>query len=334
MLMTTKQLKNIISEALLSEGVTQDTIKKYVTWIVGKFYDNASNSLLPNSRDTVIDILVKDVLGSFNIHQTARELYRALGLDNEAKKRSNFNALNILFTNLNEVVYFLSQPVGPKSSPNKYLDWMLNQSLVRNEPEHEVLETVKEFEKYKHIQPREINHYKTLGELRAAIEGDTLKRAQKIKVAPDQYDKVYEDNQVIVVHPKTKEASCKYGAGTRWCISATKSKNYFDKYDEAGTKHFFIIRKQPQGNEWDKVSVSFLTKRGAADACTECDGTGYNYEQDQDCEACGGAGYEEEGPLETYKNIYDAKDQVHSLNDMPNDLMRAYFKTLKGKSVM
>ena len=41
---------------------------------------------------------------------------------------------------------------------------------------------------------------------------------------------VHDDEVKMVVIPLTKDASCFYGKGTKWCTSATESKNYFIKY--------------------------------------------------------------------------------------------------------
>lgn len=45
-----------------------------------------------------------------------------------------------------------------------------------------------------------------------------------------------------VIIPKSKEASCKYGAGTQWCVAATKTRNYFNDYfnDSNVTLIYFI----------------------------------------------------------------------------------------------
>lgn len=141
-----------------------------------------------------------------------------------------------------------------KNSKDKYLDWMMHQVMHMGEPRDEVLATVREFEADKRVQPREIRHFKTLADLRAAIEGDAAKRLAKLKVSTDQYDRVYDDSDIIVIHPKTTEAAQKYGAGTRWCISATKSKNYFHSYSRTNN-FYFVIKKKQSGNVTDKIAA-------------------------------------------------------------------------------
>jgi hypothetical protein len=44
----------------------------------------------------------------------------------------------------------------------------------------------------------------------------------------------------MIVRPESTEASCYFGQGTRWCISATQSTNYFDQYSGQGKAFYFV----------------------------------------------------------------------------------------------
>ena len=49
-----------------------------------------------------------------------------------------------------------------------------------------------------------------------------IKRIIREELKPDNIDYqdiVYEDNNLIVIYPKTKEASCDYGDDTNWCTA-------------------------------------------------------------------------------------------------------------------
>ena len=52
---------------------------------------------------------------------------------------------------------------------------------------------------------------------------------------------VYEDEHVRVIRPNTEHASCYYGKGTRWCISATASRNYYNSYTAEGKAFYFMF---------------------------------------------------------------------------------------------
>jgi len=48
----------------------------------------------------------------------------------------------------------------------------------------------------------------------------------------------------LVIRPLTTAASCYFGQQTRWCISATKSQNYFDQYTSEGKAFLFLLAKK------------------------------------------------------------------------------------------
>ena len=69
---------------------------------------------------------------------------------------------------------------------------------------------------------------------------------------------IYEDHGVFAIRPNTTEASCYYGRNTRWCISATQSKNYFQQYTEEG-RAFVMVRidKLPEDHVYHKIALVF-----------------------------------------------------------------------------
>ena len=57
-------------------------------------------------------------------------------------------------------------------------------------------------------------------------------------------EKVYEDDDVTIIIPLTQAASCKYGAGTKWCTAARRD-NMFEYYSKQGPL-YILIPKKPQ----------------------------------------------------------------------------------------
>lgn len=55
-----------------------------------------------------------------------------------------------------------------------------------------------------------------------------------------EYEEVYKDSTVRVIHPKDEAAACYYGQGTQWCTAATRGKNYFDQYNQQGPLYILI----------------------------------------------------------------------------------------------
>lgn len=54
---------------------------------------------------------------------------------------------------------------------------------------------------------------------------------------------VLKDDNFMMVRPTTAEASCYWGKGTRWCISAERSSNYFNSYTGEGKAFYFLFMK-------------------------------------------------------------------------------------------
>ena len=61
------------------------------------------------------------------------------------------------------------------------------------------------------------------------------------KQAAGEADDLLETEDYAVIRPNTEGASCYYGWGTRWCISARESRNYFNQYSGEGKVFYFIM---------------------------------------------------------------------------------------------
>lgn len=88
--------------------------------------------------------------------------------------------------------------------------------------------------------PKDINSYAGVGILGAIlnqIESKKTKREEKLVGA----EKIYEDENFLVVLPKTAEGSCHYGSGTRWCVAA-RDGNQFNNYSRRGTLYYIIFK--------------------------------------------------------------------------------------------
>ena len=116
---------------------------------------------------------------------------------------------------------------------------------------------------------RDIHSYKTLKDLQQVIRNAEAirqaKQAEKVhkeKIRADA-DRIYQDKTTLVVRPGSEEASCYYGQGTKWCISATEAQNYWDSYvNEQGAVFFFILDKEAADEDTmgqsDRGKVAFV----------------------------------------------------------------------------
>ena len=75
-----------------------------------------------------------------------------------------------------------------------------------------------------------------------------MRQVREIKIAEKDATKVYEDNDLTIITPLTREASCKYGAGTKWCTAA-RGDNKFETYSKQGPLYILIPKKTKYDRE-------------------------------------------------------------------------------------
>ena len=113
---------------------------------------------------------------------------------------------------------------------------------------------------------RDIHSYKTIDDLNQAVANAEAKKKAKDEAAlfkekvRGDAQKIYQDKTTLVIRPGSEESSCYYGQGTKWCIAATDSRNYWDDYtNEQGAVFFFIIDKvAPEEIENDRGKVAYV----------------------------------------------------------------------------
>lgn len=95
-------------------------------------------------------------------------------------------------------------------------------------------------------------------ELRDAKEKSFTKKLKKASAGKD-FDKIWENDDMLIVVPKSHIGACKFGQGTKWC-TASKTNNYFDSYYEKG-----ILYRVLQKNNNYKELFSNLGKLDKSD---------------------------------------------------------------------
>jgi uncharacterized protein (DUF2336 family)/transcriptional regulator with XRE-family HTH domain len=148
------------------------------------------------------------------------------------------------------------------SGSNKYIEWQVKQ-LLKKEPVEEVASLTKTFHQMvSRLEKKDINSYPTLGSLRGAIEalGRSKQELRVEKKGTHEYLLNTED--MLVVHPIDMAASCFFGKGAKWCISAELSENYFDSYSSSNDYFYFVVDKNATPNtRWSKVAVQLRKGR-------------------------------------------------------------------------
>jgi len=147
------------------------------------------------------------------------------------------------------------------SGNNKYLEWMTKTWLGLIDKDYspednEVVDVVKLFHKnIQRIERKDINSY-TFKELKETVKEAEEKRelAQLKKEAKKQKTVIYEDDKWFVVSPHSWKASCYYGAGTKWCVTAKNTSNHWDRYSRRASFHYIIDKTRGKTDPLYKVA--------------------------------------------------------------------------------
>ena len=100
---------------------------------------------------------------------------------------------------------------------------------------------------------KDINQYDKISTLKKVLDDYDNRIRREIKTVDDA-DVVYEDNEMIVVSPKTHKSSCYFGSGTKWCTTASDSGHY-DRYNQDGKLFYFISKTKPTSDPTYKVAL-------------------------------------------------------------------------------
>ena len=127
-----------------------------------------------------------------------------------------------------------------------FVKWILKlyqNNVWKSGDSYETKDLLSKFIKYKSklpIEKRDINRYNSISVLYSIIqtlENEEVKTQSEIK--KEGAEVVYEGSKWKIVIPLTEEASCIYGAHTRWC-TAGRENNMFDYYNKRGPLYINI----------------------------------------------------------------------------------------------
>ena len=126
----------------------------------------------------------------------------------------------------------------------------------------EIMDLITKFQQnQQRMEEKDIYKYNA-AQLQQAIEklapSGKEKKAKEKEEAIEGSEIVYDNNDILGVRPFDENASCYYGKNTRWCISATQARNYFNQYTQDG-KGFIMLRLDniPPDDENHKIALVF-----------------------------------------------------------------------------
>jgi len=142
----------------------------------------------------------------------------------------------------------------------KYGDFLLH-NLHPNSSVEEVVDMVdliKEFDRFQSALPeKDINKYNNFTLANAIKIHKEKSKSQQKKDDVSGAEKIYEDSNILIVKPLTYEASCKYGAGTRWCTTMANEPRYFNQYAKGPDQalYYIILKKFDRNNKFYKIAI-------------------------------------------------------------------------------
>ena len=105
--------------------------------------------------------------------------------------------------------------------------------------------------------PKDIHRYKSYWELQTVLSAmDKKKKDRELeREAIKDTDKLYEDSRFLVVRPYSHDASCYYGANTKWCTASKDNRSYFNRYGDYGVL-VYVIDKQSSDETLGKMAIN------------------------------------------------------------------------------
>ncbi len=185
----------------------------------------------------ILSLSVADLLEM--IDPTDQNKYLSmLGRIVKNKVEERFNGEDAYKTEMSDIIgdsYVESQPCGYSYILYQLMDLVGGRSSV------EVFKKFIEMNERGVIENNDIQQYNSIDDLQAAISLIELKEMDKEMAA--QVVKTFEDDTWLVVRPLTFESSCKYGAGTKWCTTASSEPQHFHRYWSRGALIYIINKK-------------------------------------------------------------------------------------------
>ena len=242
---TWRKYSLLSEEQLIIEGRISDTKKKY---------PELAKQRKELDGESLLDVLMgadpsnnqKYLMGAAKILQNSMEAAESEPDDPRSDRRS--------------LVPFWGKEWPEDPDDNLYSPWGIAKNIADELPKFHKLQPFIQAER------RDINTIKDWNALSNVVHAATIKQQTKErekeekkreKTRATEESTIVEDNDsYTMIRPESTEASCYYGKGTQWCISATQASNYFDEYTSDGKTFYFVFFAHlSQDNPYKKIAL-------------------------------------------------------------------------------
>jgi hypothetical protein len=103
----------------------------------------------------------------------------------------------------------------------------------------------------------DINSFKSLETLDDWLsDNNRLSKSEVDKISRlEGAEKIYEDDNVLVLSPKTYDACKQYGRGTKWCLGSLDTMKYWSRYKNDSI-YFILSKILPSTDPFYKIAVT------------------------------------------------------------------------------
>lgn len=138
---------------------------------------------------------------------------------------------------------------GDKTKTKKYLPFMLKTWVNKNEYISSSVELVKLVNMFDELLPyienKDIYHkdYEVITYFLDVLNKAMVDKEENTFNKEEHIDVIEENDDYIMVHPKTHRGSCKYGANTKWCTASKNNASTFISYYKGGYLVYVISKE-------------------------------------------------------------------------------------------
>jgi hypothetical protein len=174
-------------------------------------------------------------------------------LDEPFMKETNYKYLNDILEHYYTVNYYSgeAEPLPTSSARDllfKYrsdIDFIIG--FLEVYEKHKSKFKYSEFRKY---VPHLEDFFNEAKKIKTEVETKQIEKTAKKEV-----DKIFENDSLLIIKPKSFQSSCYYGAGTTWCTTMKNTPSYFNDYSSKGTLYYVILKKVDRNNKFYKMAI-------------------------------------------------------------------------------
>jgi hypothetical protein len=154
---------------------------------------------------------------------------------------------------------------GDKTPTKKYLKYLCDLWVSKRAGEQDphyfvsaqVVQAVMRFESLlPYIENKDIYHkvYRSFGTLLKTLEKGEETKEERSFVREEHVRVIFENDEYLMLEPKTHKGSVKYGANTKWCTASKGNLNTYQNYMRRGFL-VYLISKTKKGSNFDKLAL-------------------------------------------------------------------------------